>query len=306
MTLFLHEDIMARTLAYEQDLRQWRISELEAGRSDPGRPKYEEVGEHFRSFGVLPHHYLLQAFGGTPNSITQHHCHAGDGFIFFLRNEGSDLVPNPQIYSHVDCPGFDNPTSLKHFPIISTLLFSIPFSLLHNLPRLAGIAPISAHQRQLVAMGAEIVALWWWDPSPDMIENSAKIRLQNNALNQTRNPKPDHIHHPSRRNTTFSMKQPVIPLAYGTPTTHSPSCNPNQDAGTFELPLGQNLLETTTCVSLDGGGILIAHTQGRRVCDNGGCAACRPGHRYWCPRLAVDTYARLAMRPSQAQTTLTT
>jgi len=94
MTLFLHEDIMARTLAYEQDLRQWRISELEAGRSDPGRPKYEEVGEHFRSFGVLPHHYLLQAFGGTPNSITQHRCHAGDGFIFFLRNEGSDLVPN--------------------------------------------------------------------------------------------------------------------------------------------------------------------------------------------------------------------
>ena len=47
MTLFLHEDILARTLAYEQDLRQWRISELEAGRSDPGRPKYEEVGEHF-------------------------------------------------------------------------------------------------------------------------------------------------------------------------------------------------------------------------------------------------------------------
>jgi len=40
-----------------------------------------------------------------------------------------------------------------------------------------------------------------------MIENSAKIRLQNNALNQIRKPKPDHIHHPSRRNTTFSMKQ---------------------------------------------------------------------------------------------------
>ena len=236
MTLFLHEDILARTLAYEQDLRQWRISELEAGRSDPGRPKYEEVGNHCRPFGVLPHQYLLQAFGGTPNSTTQHRCHAGDGPIFFSRNEGSDLVPNPQIHSYVDCPGFDNPTSLKH----NTLL-SIPFSLLHNLPRLAGIAPISAHQRQLVAMGAEIVALWWWDPSLDVIENSAKIRLQNNALNQhnaTRNPKPDHIHHPSRRNATFSMKQPVIPLAYGTPTTHSPSCNPNEDADTFGASLG--------------------------------------------------------------------
>jgi len=126
-------------------------------------------------------------------------------------------------------------------------------------------------------MGAEIVALWWWDPSPDMIENSAKIRLQNNALNQTRNPKPDHIHHPSRRNTTFLMKQPVIPLAYGTPTiTHSPSCNPNQDAGIFELPLDQNLLKTTTCVSLDGGGILLtprdegfAITGGVQLADQG-------------------------------------
>jgi hypothetical protein len=256
MTLFLHEDILARTLAYEQDLRQWRISELEAGRSDPGRPKYEEVQSLSFIWCFVS---LLQAFGGTPNSITQHRCHAGDGFSFFLRNEGSDLVPNPQIYSHVDCPGFDNPTSLKHFPVINTLL-SIPFSLLHNLPRMAGIAPISAHQRQLVAMGAEIVALWWWDPSPDMIENAAKIRLQNSILNQhneTRNPKPDHIHHPSRRNTTFSTKQPLIPLVYGTPITHSSSCNPNEDADTFKLPSGRNLLGTTTPVSWDEDGILL-------------------------------------------------
>ena len=84
-----------------------------------------------------------------------------------------------------------------------------------------------------------------------MIENSRKIHLQNNALSQhnaTRNPKPDHIHHPSPRNTTFLTKQP----SYVTPTTYSSSCNPNQIAGAFELPSGWNILETTTSVSWDG------------------------------------------------------
>jgi hypothetical protein len=52
-TLFLHEDVLARTLAYEQDLHQWRIAELEAGRGDPGRPTYEEASGRIHSFGVL-------------------------------------------------------------------------------------------------------------------------------------------------------------------------------------------------------------------------------------------------------------
>lgn len=42
-TLFLHENILLRTLAYEQDLQKWRIAEIEAGRPDPGRPSYDEV-----------------------------------------------------------------------------------------------------------------------------------------------------------------------------------------------------------------------------------------------------------------------
>jgi hypothetical protein len=42
-TLFLHEDIIARTLSYEQQLQRWRLAELEAGRGDPGRPSYETV-----------------------------------------------------------------------------------------------------------------------------------------------------------------------------------------------------------------------------------------------------------------------
>ena len=57
-TLFLHEDILARTLAYERDLQNWRISELAAGRRDPGRPAYNEVSVFLCSFGVMPHQYF--------------------------------------------------------------------------------------------------------------------------------------------------------------------------------------------------------------------------------------------------------
>lgn len=59
-TLFLHEDILARTLAYEQDLKQWRIAELEAGRGDPGRPAYQEAIGYFNSFGVMSHEQFFR------------------------------------------------------------------------------------------------------------------------------------------------------------------------------------------------------------------------------------------------------
>ena len=42
-TVFLHEDILARTLFYELDLQQWRQAEVAAGRTDPGRPSYADV-----------------------------------------------------------------------------------------------------------------------------------------------------------------------------------------------------------------------------------------------------------------------
>jgi hypothetical protein len=44
-TLFLHEDLLARTLAFEIELQRRRCTEIEAGRGDPGRPVYEEVFE---------------------------------------------------------------------------------------------------------------------------------------------------------------------------------------------------------------------------------------------------------------------
>jgi hypothetical protein len=42
-TLFLHEDLVARTLAFELDLKRWRLAEISAGRGDPGRPDYQDV-----------------------------------------------------------------------------------------------------------------------------------------------------------------------------------------------------------------------------------------------------------------------
>jgi hypothetical protein len=42
-TLFLHEDLLARTLAFELDLQQWRLADVGAGRGDPGRPAYRDV-----------------------------------------------------------------------------------------------------------------------------------------------------------------------------------------------------------------------------------------------------------------------
>ena len=42
-TLFFHKDVVERTLAYERELQEWRIAEIKSGRTDPGRPTYDQV-----------------------------------------------------------------------------------------------------------------------------------------------------------------------------------------------------------------------------------------------------------------------
>lgn len=42
-TVFLHEDVIAHTLMFEQELKAWRLKEMQEGRCDPGRPSYEDI-----------------------------------------------------------------------------------------------------------------------------------------------------------------------------------------------------------------------------------------------------------------------
>jgi hypothetical protein len=144
-----------------------------------------------------------------------------------------------QTYSSADCPGIDNLASLagdRNFPIIDTLL-SIPFSLLHNLPRLCGIVPISTYQRELIAIGSEIIYLWTWDPPPSLITQSETIRAQNCAAkrqNDIQLPQPNPIHHPSRKNTTFKNRRST--LTSGAYTMPSSDSNLSQGEDSVEHP----------------------------------------------------------------------
>ncbi|KAJ7276635.1 hypothetical protein C8J57DRAFT_1309898, partial [Mycena rebaudengoi] len=49
------------------------------------------------------------------------------------------------------------------WPVIPTLL-SIPFALLHQVPRLASMAPLTAYQSNLLRVAQDIIRLWSWDP----------------------------------------------------------------------------------------------------------------------------------------------
>lgn len=130
--------------------------------------------------------------------VTQHrfHCNnATDPFPSVMDYDSTH--PIYQFYYSIDCPGVDNPDSRTPLPVIDTLL-SIPFSLLHNLPRLCAMVPITRYQRQLITLGTQIIHLWYWDPPPHMIARSVAIRTENQQQNDVPNSKPYPIQHPSR------------------------------------------------------------------------------------------------------------
>jgi hypothetical protein len=177
--------------------------------------------------------------------FTQHRYHAANNLERFTR-----LGDNPnddRTYQYTACPGIDN--SADQFPVIDTLL-SIPFSLIHTLPRLTALVPPTIHQQQLITMGYEIMRLWWWDPPRDMIEGSRGIRPTRN--NKKRNPRPQPIHLIS---ATFSTTKPTI--TFGTFTAQSSSSDPHQVPRPIELPSGQILFGTMPSVSLDREGLLL-------------------------------------------------
>lgn len=189
---------------------------------------------------------ILQAFGPI-GSVTQHRCHVANGSDAIIRAEGTDRNQTSKVYKVMDCPGIDNPASSSHFPIIETLL-SVPFSVLHNLPRLVGMFPISKHQKKLITMGSKIIELWYRDPSPEDLEENG---LQNNAWNTH---KPLHVHHESRIGTKFLNME--LTTTFGTMKMSSSSCHPNQDVDSFELASGQILLGNPF-VLWDGDGLLL-------------------------------------------------
>ena len=121
-------------------------------------------------------------------------------FDDFLRKTGDHTFESYN--TSQDCPGIENENRRVPFPVINTLL-SIPFSILHNLPRLGAMLPHSDHQYRLFMMATKIVQLWWWDP-PEMTED-----LMNAAVNHTPNPQPHPINHPSRQNITFESIRPL-------------------------------------------------------------------------------------------------
>lgn len=95
-TLLLYEDILACTLAYEQNLHQWIIAELEARWGDSGRLTYEEVSGCLHSFGVMPCQYFRYSEVHNPYNIacTPHTVLSLSWEIEpLIRNGGSQVRP---------------------------------------------------------------------------------------------------------------------------------------------------------------------------------------------------------------------
>jgi len=106
----------------------------------------------------------------------------------------------------------------------------VPFSLIHNLPRLCAIMPYTPFQQQLIVTSLEIIYLWWWDPSLDEIRDLQKD-VATNRRNDAREPLPHPVNHESRKHTTFSATPTLISPADSTNTRgHSP----NQDKCTIK------------------------------------------------------------------------
>jgi hypothetical protein len=180
--------------------------------------------------------------------VTQHRYHAANNLEPFVRidENNKDIFFN---YRYTDCPGFDNP--VNQFPVVDTLL-SIPFSLLHTLPRLVSLLPPTRHQQELIQMAYEIIMLWWWEPSSDQQARVISASLQNTR--RAIPPKPIHL-----RRETFT----TTTTTFGTAAAQSSGSTPHHVPHSFELPSGQILIGIMPSVSLDTEGLL--RTSGGQV-----------------------------------------
>ncbi|KAJ6627407.1 hypothetical protein B0H10DRAFT_1994358 [Mycena sp. CBHHK59/15] len=159
-TLFPREDVLIRTLAYERDVQAYRLERLRSFCGDPGRPEYADGYPIITEAQSDPPVLNSNHFG--PIIPHRFHCTSQE-YILRVNQQGPSF--SPTLYSADACPGIPLGPSGLQFPVVDTLL-SIPFSILHNLPRLQALQPYSPYQAQLVAIATEIILLWGWDSSP--------------------------------------------------------------------------------------------------------------------------------------------
>jgi hypothetical protein len=174
-------------------------------------------------------------------------------------------IDEEKIYYARDCPGV-HPPSNNAFPTIRTLL-SIPFSLLHALPRLSAIVPRSQYQHELIVMGEEIVFLWSWDPSPAEVA-LLPIRAARNNTRTVRTPQPIPIR--DRNNVTFDAMRPHI--TFGSATgVHRADHNVRSvpDGTAFELASGQVAISVIPLLSWgSGAGLQLSDGDGEQLDTN--------------------------------------
>ncbi|KAJ7259483.1 hypothetical protein B0H12DRAFT_1108184 [Mycena haematopus] len=226
-TIFPHEDVLARVLDFEREVQDKRLDMIRRGEGDPGRPPYD-VG--------YPTISESQETGkGSPDRWGPVLPHR-----FYSVISDSILIQGRGVYESDACPG--DPGSPHRFPVFNTLL-SIPFSVLHNAPRLGAMFPMSSFQAQVLRRAYEIVELWSWDPIPSDFPNNmvtaATIPVQ----------WPPAVHDVSRQPTTFSS---FAPSYYSRIVQSAP--------GPTSLPSGQLLISGGIDVvyNQDGGLVPVA------------------------------------------------
>lgn len=189
--------------------------------------------------------------------FTEHRWHSrGSAFVD---------MDEAKLYDARDCPGV-HPPSNNAFPAIRTLL-SIPFSLLHALPRLSAIVPRSQYQHELIAMGEEIVFLWSWDPSPGEVA-LLPIRASRNNTRAVRSSQPIPIR--DRNNVTFDTMRPHVTFGPAT-GVHRADHNVRSvpDGTAFELASGQVAISVIPLLSWgSGAGLQLSDGDGEQLDTN--------------------------------------
>ena len=93
-------------------------------------------------------------------------------------------------------------------------LLSIPFSILFNIPRLAGLITKNTFQLDLLRMAVEVQSLWAWEPEISQNTPTTVSHMQ-------RSPMPRPIYDASRNATFANMRLALAPNA--TPISADPA-----------------------------------------------------------------------------------